>query len=40
MGRDVGCELTVLPEDMELRVLMLLASVTTMVGGKRDGWEY
>lgn len=40
MSRDVGCELTVLPEDMELRVLMLLASVTTMVGGKRDGWEY
>lgn len=25
---------------MELRVLMLLASVTTMAEGKRDGWEY
>lgn len=25
---------------MELRVLMLLASVTTIAEGKRDGWEY
>lgn len=32
--------LTVLLEDMELRVLRLLASVTTMAEGKRDGWEY
>lgn len=32
--------LTVLLDDMELRVLMLLASVTTMAEGKRDGWEY
>lgn len=33
-------KLTVLLEDMELRVLRLLASVTTMAEGKRDGWEY
>lgn len=32
--------LTVLLEDMELRVLRLLASVTTIAEGKRDGWEY
>lgn len=25
---------------MELRVLRLLASVTTIAEGKRDGWEY
>lgn len=25
---------------MELRVLMLLVSVTTMADGNRDGWEY
>lgn len=27
-------------EDIELRVLRLLLSVTTMADGKRDGWEY
>lgn len=33
-------ELTCLVEDIELRVLRLLLSVTTMADGKRDGWEY
>lgn len=36
----VAFKLTVLLEDMELRVLRLLASVTTIAEGKRDGWEY
>lgn len=42
LGGDKGerRELTVLLEDMELSVLMLLASVTTIAEGNRDGWEY
>lgn len=39
-GRAGALKLTVLLEDMELRVLRLLASVTTIAEGKRDGWEY
>lgn len=38
--RESGFKPTVLLEDMELRVLRLLASVTTIAEGKRDGWEY
>lgn len=35
-----GWKLTVLLDDMELRLVMLLVSVTTIAEGKRDGWEY
>lgn len=38
--RESAFQLTVLLEDIELRVLRLLPSVTTMAEGKRDGWEY
>ena len=39
-ARESLFQLTVLLEDIVLRVLRLLASVTTMAEGKRDGWEY